>query len=368
MLPLQQHGAHATHVQAFAKKLGWNLGKDQAAPSLAANDLYVVEYTSVLLSSPPRLLRDGGTLLDDILTTRLADRHQVRRLAFFSSPRPSITAAIEAAEAELAKAQASNALVDGCQLQKDVEALRVHADELLAAGKHAELSEIADQLADGTKRLEATRAKRSAAVRSAEAKLAAAKANLDLLERAEHRYLRVERAAWTHGNSTSAQVVAAHESTEVVRAVDKLATIHLTVWDRVDLERPPVPLPVAWLELLVPVPLPDIKEWVTEHYEEIDPDAPASAGVGASDLHRAYLQAHSLHASQCPLESFSATVGEIFARKRGAMKRAFMVQVKLTEAQKEAQLRALFDAERAERERAEFEAWKTSRAQAQAAK
>jgi hypothetical protein len=353
-------------VQAFASKLGFNLGKEQKAPSLAINQLYAVEYTNILASSPPRL-RDGGTFLDEIRTARLSDS-TCRHVALFSSPLPVITAALEAAESELAKAEEASKLTEGCQLQKDVEALQARAGELLKEGKVQELKDVSARLADSTTRLQGMRARRSADVRNAEAKLVAAKANLDLLERAEHRYLRVERATWSHGNSTGAQQVTEHERTEVIRAVDKLATIDLNVWNRIDVERAPLPLPIAWLEMLVPVPLPDIKEWVAEHYEEIDPDAPASAGVGASDLHRAYLQAHGLHASQCPLESFSAVVGEIFTRKRGNAKRSFMLQLKLTEAQKEARLRALFESEKAARERAEFAAWKASRAEAQAAK
>jgi hypothetical protein len=360
--------ARLAHVQQFATKLGWNLGREQSAPSLAVNNLCAIEYTHVPVSSPPRL-RDtrspGQPLLADMRTTRLSNA-QGRLLAVFSSPEPVIKAAIEAAEASLAKAEETRKLADGSQLALSIPALESKAAELLAAGKHKELGVVAEELTKSTALLEKIRTSRDAAVREAQAKLDAAKADLDLLDRAGHRYLRVERAPWLTANSFSNELIAAHERSETVRAVDSIASIDLTEWNLIDVERAPVPFPVGWLEMLVPVKLPDIKEWVDERYEEIDADAPASAGVGASDLWRAYLEAHGLHATQCSLESFSAVVGEIFNRKRASTGRRFMVQLRLTEAQKEARLRAQFEAEKAAKERAEFEAWKRARAEAAA--
>jgi hypothetical protein len=355
-------------VRQFVTKLGWNLGRYQDAASLAANNLYVIEYTHVPVSSPPQL-RDtrspGQPFLEDMRTTRLSGRNGF--LAVFSSPEPVIKATIEAAEASLAKAEETRKLADGSQLAQSIPALESKAAELLAAGKHKELGVAAEELAKSTALLEKIRTSRDAAVRDAQAKLDAAKADLDLLDRAAHRYLRVERTTWSHGNSTSNELIAAHQRSETVRAVDSISSIDLNEWDLIDVERAPAPFPVGWLERLVPVKLPDIHEWLTERYEEIDADAPASAGVGASDLWRAYLEANGLHASQCPLESFSAVVGEIFNRKRSGTSRRFMAQLKLTEAQKEARLRAQFEAEKIARERAEFEAWKRARAEAAAA-
>jgi hypothetical protein len=355
-------------VQQFVTKLGWNLGREQTAPSLAVNGLYVVEYTHPAVSSPPRLRdpRSPQTFLDAMRTTRLSDARG-HRLAVFSSPEPVIKSAIEAAETELKKAEEARALTDGSQLAQSIPALESKAAELLAAGKHKELGVVAEELTKSTALLEKIRTSRDAAVRDAQAKLDAAKADLDVLDRAAHRYLRVERAPWLTANSFSNELIAAHERSETVRAVDSIASIDLTEWNVIDVERAPVPFPIGWLERLVPVKLPDIHEWLTERYEEIDTDAPASAGVGASDLWRAYLEANGLHASQCPLESFSAIVGEIFSRKRTGTSRRFMAQLKLTEAQKEARLRAQFEAEKTAKERAEFEAWKRARAEAAAA-
>jgi hypothetical protein len=361
--------ARIDHVRQFATTLGWSCGTSQTAASLAANKLFVVEYTHTAISSPPRL-RDtrspGQTFLDAIRTTRLSDG-QGRRLAVFSSPRSVITAAIEAAETALAKAEESRGLTDGSQLVKDIAELQFKAGQLLDAGKHDELKKAAEQLADMNKHLEIVRTRREDAVRDAQAKLDAAKADRDLLDRAAHRYLLVERAPWLTANSFSNELIAAHERSEIVRAVDACTSIDLTVWSLIDVERAPLPFPIGWLEMLVPIELPDVEEWARARYEALPPKTPARRGILSSEIYRSYLEAHCLHATQLSLDTFGEILSKVFTKNHTSDGNRYHVCVRRTAAQIEAEELAQFTAEKAARERAEFEAWKRARAEASAA-
>lgn len=344
-----------------ARQIGWTLIREGTAAALVGNNLIAVEHPDPRYEQAA--LRDNRTPgrpgIGEIKTTRLgngADRY----LAVFRSPQPEIEGAVAAAEKDLAAAEEGLAKLGQCQGAKAIEELKTAVATLLEQGQFVEMGTKAEELKRNQLHMDRVRDRWVGEIRKAKEALAAARADLELFEKGvAHRYLRVEHDAL---QNSSSEAYAARLASERVRAVDSITAIDLTEWSQVVTPVHPAPFPIAWLSMVVPVELPDIEAWARDRYEPLENEA--QHGLSATEIYRAFLAAHGLHASQCSQERFGGVFSGVFPKKKRPTGYFYLVQVKRTAEQIEADLLAAFKAQKDAAERAEFEAWKAARAAA----
>jgi hypothetical protein len=329
--------------------------QEERGQSLLKNKLIVVEYPSPHIYRPR--LKDARTpgepRLEDITTRQVCCPHDERRLAIFSEGalRTQLEQAVADANVALEKARDDRARVETSPMVKKLAKLEKEATRLRDAGEPLGLEGTLDL--DGMRaHLKATRDRRDGVVRSAEAALAFANSELALLAKGiGTRSLKVLAPPQQGGE-------------EQVRAVE-VATIDLVEeWSKVLLDVEPAAFPAAWLPLVVKRELPSVRDWALARYEPLPAGTTARRGTRAADMYRDFLAAHGLHATQLSIEPFGRMLNEVFESVHTSDGNRYPVRVKRTAAEIEAEELALFKAEKAARERAEFEEWRRARAPA----
>jgi hypothetical protein len=240
-------------------------------------------------------------------------------------------------------------------ISKELDAIKVEMGIALDRGDVAACTALGRKAEDLTKALERGRVQFEMQLRDAREELARTSANVALLDKGiAHRHLRIEPS----GGSADDRIICSEDFTVDLTKVDR----HWQNPNRLET------LPLNCLQYITPLELPSIADWIETRYEQIDPSAPASAGMAANELHETFLREHGLRIDQVSAVRFGRELTELgIAKKASATGNKYMLTVKLTEQQREAQLQAQWRAEKAEQERREFEAWKRSRAAAGAA-
>lgn len=271
-------------------------------------------------------------------------------LALFADPTQTVRAEHAAAQAKVAELEAQVANFEK-HVAKSVEEIKVELGITLDRGDLTAHAVLAQKAAGLNRQRESGRIRLDMDLRSAQAELDRTTANVKLLDKGiAHRHLKIEPC----GGMLDDRIVCSENLT-----ID-LAKVEEVDW-RLKVSALPV-LPLNCLQYIVPLQLPSVAAWVSECFEPVDPRSPASAGIGASELHEQFLREHGLRVDQVSATRFGNEL-----RDAGVVKKdhkagiRYMLTRALTEAQREAQLRAEFAAEKAERERREFEQWKASR-------
>lgn len=342
------------HLQPLRELLGVSAKQDQFALSRAS--IFALKYPGLA----NRLPLKSRAIEHNKYGQKFAELHLVHtagftlpdgsRLSFFSSPKQRIesefaeaekehrdaTKHLEKVEVNLTK-QCDDALFEAgvCLERRDTKGLRdwatkAHNHESFLIQRRAELR---SQVRSAAERVERTRA-----------------------------WLELMRKGVAHRLLTISPTGPAAADDLITGSEDLVVSLTDCDWNRIArLEH----LPLNFLPYVVPTEIPSIADWAARRFEPIEGDAPASMGVPASELHAMYLREHGLNPAQCNQTRFGIDMKAAgWLKKDHATGNRYMLRAKLSEAEREAQLRAQFEAERAAKERAEFEQWKASRAAA----